>query len=546
MSRRPRQLDFSKCPRCKNRLEKAESFSGMTSEFWLECSNAKCNTFVNTYIPQEHQEALHRDSHTIIGNFGGYGSGKTLTSREEVMKHMFITDNANVAVGAKVAAQYEQTIKRELENDIPKGLVERWSVQKSYVDLLNNSRLMWRSFDDAGKLRSLNLSMFVMVEGSEISTEVFTQLKTRSRNIATNVYQKDEYGQIELNEEGRPIVLHDWRKGIVESNPDSGYIRTDILLYSDKINQFGNTEEEHYEQVESEKDKNISSYVTATSANIYLPPDYEELQSKNKPDWWVRRYLKGSFQFSEGLVYPGFMENVVDPFPIPQEWRRIVAFDYGLSDKASFVAGAVDPLAGIIYLYRNEITTNMDIQGLAKMYHRFTEDIPEGGLAFPPIIDPKSGVKRDYNKKSLIELFLEEGVYFEPGAISVDARVMRTNAYLQSGTVKIFSTCSELIEEAREYKFPPKSLDGSANRNMHKPMDKNNHSINPMEWILMKLPSNPRTLVHGMYNSEGTGYDEYQQKLQGQPSPETLWQLNDSNPWEEDAFQTPSFDWNNL
>ena len=119
MSRRPRQLDFSKCPRCKNRLEKAESFSGMTSEFWLECSNAKCNTFVNTYIPQEHQEALHRDSHTIIGNFGGYGSGKTLTSREEVMKHMFITDNANVAVGAKVAAQYEQTIKRELENDIP-------------------------------------------------------------------------------------------------------------------------------------------------------------------------------------------------------------------------------------------------------------------------------------------------------------------------------------------------------------------------------------------------------------------------------------------
>ena len=271
-----------------------------------------------------------------------------------------------------------------------------------------------------------------------------------------------------------------------------------MLLYSDEINQYGNTEEEVYDQIESEKDRNISSYVTATNANIYLPPNYEELQAKNKPDWWVRRYLKGSFQFSEGLVYPGFMDNVVEPFPIPVEWRRIVAFDYGLSDKASFVAGAVDPLAGIIYLYKNEITTNMDIQGLSQMYRKFTEDIPEGGLAFPPVIDPKSGVKRDYNKKSLIDLFLEEGIYFEVGAISVDARVMRTNAYLQAKTVKVFNTCTELIEEAREYKFPPKSLDGNGNKNMHKPMDKNNHSINPMEWILMKLPSNPKLLINGM------------------------------------------------
>ena len=364
------------------------------------------------------------------------------------------------------------------------------------MDLLNNSRLMWRSFDDAGKLRSLNLSMFVMVEGSEISTEVFTQLKTRSRNISTNIYKKDKYNNIDLDDYGRPVVLHDWRKGIVESNPDSGWIRTDVLLYSDEINQYGNTEEEVYDQIESEKDRNISSYVTATNANIYLPPNYEELQAKNKPDWWVRRYLKGSFQFSEGLVYPGFMDNVVEPFPIPVEWRRIVAFDYGLSDKASFVAGAVDPLAGIIYLYKNEITTNMDIQGLSQMYRKFTEDIPEGGLAFPPVIDPKSG--------------------------------------------------TELIEEAREYKFPPKSLDGNGNKNMHKPMDKNNHSINPMEWILMKLPSNPKLLIHGMYNSEGMGYDEYQQRLQTENSPETLWQLTDESSWEEDSFQTPSFDWNNI
>lgn len=508
----------------------------------MECTNPKCNVYVNTYIPQEHQEALHKDEHVILGNFGGYGSGKTLTSREEVLKHLFITDNANVVVGSKVAAQYEQTIKRELENDIPKGLVKSWSVQKAFMDLHNNSRLMWRSLDDAGKLRSLNLSMFVIVEGSEVDSEVFTQLKTRSRNTATNIYKRDRYGNFILDDQGRPIVLNDWRKGIVESNPDSGYIRTDILMVSDKINQFGTTEVVDYEQNEDEIDRNISSYVTATNANIYLPPNYEEIQSKNKPEWWIRRYLKGSFQFSEGLVYPRFIDHVIPDFPIPRDWPRIVAFDYGLSDKASFVALAIDQEQGKTYIYANRATRDMDIASLAAIYREFTADIPEGGMLFPPIIDPKSGPKRDYNKKSLIDLFAEEKIYFEPGTISVDARVMRTNTYLESGTLSIFESCGELIEEAREYKFPPKTLDRVLSKNAHKPVDKNNHSINPMEWILMKLPQNPKNILHGIYNQAGVEYQEYLDKKQHEEL-NRMWQLADDSDhgFGQDGFELPSF-----
>ena len=35
-----------------------------------------------------------------------------------------------------------------------------------------------------------------------------------------------------------------------------------------------------------------------------------------------------------------------------------------------------------------------------------------------------------------------------------------------------------------------------------KPIDKNNHSINALEWIAMELPANPNQLFL-------TGYDEY-------------------------------------
>ena len=535
MSNRLR-LNFKNCPRCGAKLLKAESFSGTDSEFWLACES--CPTYVNTYIPQEHQAMLHRDTHTIIGNFGGYGSGKTLTSREEVMKHMFITNNANVAVGANVASQYEQTIKRELEMDIPKAFVKDSSVQKATMDLLNGSRLMWRSFDDPGKLRSLNLSMFVIVEGSETTGEVLAQLKTRSRNTATIIYKRDENGEMEFDDNDKPIVLHDWRKGIIESNPDSGYIRTEILLASDVINQFGSTEVEKYDQDPKRIDPLTSSYVTATAANKYLPANYEEMQAKNKPEWWIKRYLKGSFRFSEGLVYPAFSTTIIEPFKIPDHWKRVLAFDYGLSDKASFVLAAIDQENGMLYIYKNETTTNMNIRELSDMYRRLTADIVEGGMAFTPLIDPKSAAKRDYNKKTLYDLFAEEGIYFNAGTISVDTRVFRLNTYIESGRVKVFNTCEELIEEMREYKFYPKTLDGTSNRNTDKPMDKNNHSINPLEWIVTALPSDPSRMSYGVYNNLGLTQEQVENQELDMP-----WQLQDAeNSWAQaDEFQTPSF-----
>lgn len=47
--------DFSICPRCEQATQKATSWNNNESEFWLECTNLECNTFINTYVPQPHQ-----------------------------------------------------------------------------------------------------------------------------------------------------------------------------------------------------------------------------------------------------------------------------------------------------------------------------------------------------------------------------------------------------------------------------------------------------------------------------------------------------------
>lgn len=530
--------NYNNCPRCGASTRPSKTLSGAPSVFWKECMI--CNTYINTYRPMPHQAAVHKDDHTFVGNFGGYGTGKTMTSMEEFYKHLFLTPNGNTLIGANITQQYEQTIKRDIEADLPVAFVKDVSTQKSYIDFINGHRLLFRPLDDEGKLRSLNLSMFIIVEASEVDAEIYAQLKTRLRNMApTKQAVKDGVPQFHTDEHGNqlPLIEFAWHKGIIESNPDSGWIRNDVLLASDNIQKHGNIEDT-YAVMEEQRDEATSSHVASTDSNAFLPPDPQTFIKnicKNKPSWWVRRYVQGSFSYAEGLVYPKAMDCVIPDFDIPRQWLRVIAFDYGLSDDSVFLFGAIDEKEGLVYIYKELRDNNRSVEELAQLYFQGCQDIPSGGIYGQPIIDPKSGPKRDYEKKTLGDHFLEYGINFKPGAVSVDARVFRTNTYIESGRLKIFQSCAGLIKELQDYKYPNRKLGSS--RHSDKPVDKNNHAINPLEWIVMELPADPRLVLHDVYNRHGESLSDARHKRAALP-----WALQDEedNFSEEDAFvQTP-------
>lgn len=501
--------DFTRCPRCGAPTEPCQTYSKVQSQFWRECT--RCNTYINTYIPQKHQQDFHTDSHRYKGNFGGYGSGKTTTTREELYKHIFLTPYGTGLIGANIMAQYEQTIKRDIEADFPVNLIKDVSIQKSYMEFINGYRLMYRPFDDAGKLRSLNLDFLAIVEGSEVDPQIFTIGKTRLRNTAATLPLKDEAGEIiySLSEQGVPIpiIKNDWRQAIVESNPDAGWIKNDVLLTSSKIQYNGPTVDKYTVDPEV-ADEAISSHVTDTSCNAFLPPTYMRDVAKNRPDWWINRYLHGSFTYAEGLVYPAAIlnhnthcEHVIPDYDIPKHWKRIFAFDYGLADSSGGLWGAIDEEHSELIIYKEFYVTDRNVESLANLIKEGSQDVPQGGWIRPYIIDPKSGVKRDYNKVSLIDHFLEYGIAFQPGQISVDARVFKLNTYFEQDRIKIFASCKNLINELKEYKFP--SDLNAENGRKDKPEDKNNHLINPLEWIVMELPANPADILYGIYDTQG-------------------------------------------
>lgn len=495
-------------------------------------------------MPLPHQEAIHRDTHKLIGNFGGYGTGKSLTDYQDLVKHIIITPSADAMVAANISYQYEQTIKKELEKDIPSCFVDVYSVKNQKMVLLNGAVLQYRPLDDPNKLRSNNLSYFLIIEGSETGAESFHQLKTRLRNNAATLQAIDDNGDLvwDIDANGRqiPVIAHDWRKGIVESNPDAGWIKTDMLLVSDSIKQYGKAND-HYEQDAATIDNKISSHIATTHVNSFLPNDYIDMICKNKPEWWINRFVNSSFLYAEGLVYPNVRKCITPYFDIEQvgsHWKRIVAFDYGLSDNAVFIFGAVDEQAGLLYIYKEIVMNNNNIEELATAFKKGAEGIPIGGWITQPIMDPKSN-KRDFNKKDLATHFLDYGIVFKPGHVSIDARVLRLNTYIETDRLRIMDNCTYLISEITDYKFKERTLDNK--KREVKPEDKNNHAINPLEWICMELPSNPANLTLGVYNQQGLELGEEVQKNRAVP-----WQLRDDTDLVESSeytgFEVPDYE----
>lgn len=495
-------------------MRQTVSISGAPSTDWLECSNPICNTYVDTYHPMPHQQSVHLDTHRIIGNFGSYGTGKTKTSEKEIEKHILITPNANILLGANVSSQYEQTLLRDFEKSFPQAFLQSRNIQKQYLDFINGARLMLRPFDDPDKLRSNNYSLVVILEASEVQAEAFHQLKTRLRNNAAT------------------YKGNDWRKLICESNPDSGWIRSDILLVSDSISQFGRFCKEEYDQSQSQIDTNISSHVASTDVNTFLPKDYIEVNTKNKPEWWVRRFIYGSFQFAEGLVYPNF-SKCIKPTPkkivIPPKYKIIAAHDYGLQDPSTFVFGYIDTDRGKLVIYKDIRTNNTSVKDLADMFKEASKDVAIGQWYTTPIIDPKNN-KRDYDKKDLITHYSEYGVLFKPGYINREARIYRLNDYIEQGRLEVYDCCQYLIQEMRECKFKPRTLNDKTNAK-DEPIDKNDHSITPLEWICMELPADPRKLFLDMFDEYGQNIEEKTKKMN-----EGGWQLG-QGPTLIDSFE---------
>jgi phage terminase large subunit len=467
------------CPHCRfSLLEETISFSGKVCEFFVYCPN--CNAYICTYQPMEHQKAFHLDEHMQKLYAGGFGSAKTYTCGMEFLSTVLQIPNSAGLIGAKTWGQVADTCLKFVTDNLPQNLVASSHQDKVswYIDLVNGSRISAKAFDKEGKIRSANLSIIWIEEASEVDYEIFAYLLARVRNKAGFFKGKNRL------------------KVLLSSNPDVGWLNTEFLMKSSEVFYHGNTKD-RYEIPPEDKDPAKVTHISATSANIYLPPDYEANLARNKEAWWINRYLKGSFKYTEGLVYPDFMDWFVSPFQIPQHWRRITGTDFGRRDPTAHLVAALDPVGKVIYVY-DEIEEPLEDKPLDYMVKRIKQshDFPDYLLAFPHQCDPRGRNRDQVSGQSWIDAYREKGIIFYPArdceASSIAPTIQKIATYAQNGRLKIFTNCVKLKASLSKYKYPERKVGDDKNQG-ELPLDKYNHLPDALRYMLAPFPQFPES-----------------------------------------------------
>lgn len=468
------------CAKCESGKYKIPS-NGHVS--YVECDN--CGAIHLTYIPQDYQMDFHETPYTrnefgglnaqILSTFGGYGSGKSRASLSEFLLRALENPSGTGLFLAQTLQQLKKATLKTWFNEVcPPMLIANYNKSEGEITLVNGFIIYTMASDDDEKLRSMNIGLVHMEEASGIKESIFAQLLSRLRD---------------------PFTYN--RTIFVCSNPEQTWIKT-VLVDNEKRKDPKHPEHDMYNPY-------VYCYIWATELNKYLPPDFIEMNTKGKPDWFIRKYFYGSFEAVSGAVYPNFascsidpltvVEGTTDKYGIPKNWERFVTLDHGLRNPTAVYFHAIDPEKGIVYTYNEYYKPETLVPQHVKNIKPLLQEIPLGRTRFQ-VADPSIANKTDpVNGKSVQGLYQEHGIFWSMGNNNIEAGILKVNAYIELGKWKVYNTCVNLIREGLNYKYKELDID-SANETLdEKPIKANDHAMDSCRYGFMRLPDDPALLI---------------------------------------------------
>lgn len=447
------------------------------SVFYGRCD--ECSATVIDYAPAPHQEAFHLSKTTYRALIGGFGSGKTTAVCAEDVIHCLTTPHARLLITAPTLQQVREAVLPELEKFIPPWLLVGGKSKGNppVYNFINSSQILVYASDEEQKIRSLNLTAFHIEEASGVKFPIFKQLQTRLRNPAAVV----------RDEEGREIG---WSfMGNLSSNPEDGWLKDEFLLRSKVLKGSATVDIDIYEHLRSEeREDQYETFISASFDNPYLPPGTIERISAGRDERWKRKYLYSALDLKEGVVYPEMRSAFEEPFAVPDNWLRIGGFDPGLRDPTAMLVAAIDPNTNIIHVY-NEYSVQDKPVGhhakyLAPMWKPYKHLYP---LQADPAVRRRSqetGVSYKHYFHTVTGILLVEANN------DILFGIEKVRNYVYEGKLKIFNNLMEFKKESTKYSYPEIKEKGVS---MDKPIDKDNHLMDCLRYLVSPLPENPHS-----------------------------------------------------
>lgn len=155
--------------------------------------------------------------------------------------------------------------------------------------------------------------------------------------------------------------------------------------------------------------------------------------------------MKGVPSIGSGMIYPVSETSITcEPFEIPKTWKRCVGLDFGWTNPTAAVWLAHDKDTDIVYVYSVYRQAELSAQTHAN-------NILARGRWIPAVGDPSGQQKDKADGVALADQYAKHGLYFSIADNSVESGIQAVLERLQTGRLKVFSTCAEWFGEWRSY-----------------------------------------------------------------------------------------------
>lgn len=162
-------------------------------------------------------------------------------------------------------------------------------------------------------------------------------------------------------------------------------------------------------------------------------PHLREARSEGKPS------------IGSGAIYPYDIERLlIDPFPIPNFYRRAYGLDVGWNRTAA-LWGALDADTDVLYLHAEHYLGREQPATHAAA-------IKARGEWIPGVIDPASRGRSQKDGEQLIKEYRTAGLKVTPANNAVEAGLEAVWMRMTTGRLRIFRSCLNLIDEMKLYR----------------------------------------------------------------------------------------------
>ena len=222
---------------------------------------------------------------------------------------------------------------------------------------------------------------------------------------------------------------------------------------------------------QGDKDYEVINFASVDNPG-YSKDEFERAKRSMDPNLFDMRY-RGLFRKMAGLVYPDFEpRHVIDPFPIPKDWRRLGGIDWGYNNPLARYKGALSPDDQLV-IYDEFYKTGVLLRDIA-----------------PDMMDIR--YVADPSGKREIEEMKAMGVDVIPGLNDPPILTAAMNARIRTNRLFVFKSCVNWLDEIETYAW---------DEGKDKPKKENDHAMNATEQLILKLDGRP--MKKGRVHFEG-------------------------------------------